>query len=159
MDDEKRAFLRHTVSTLAYRAAKALRDAPAGFAELKASETSRTPHQILLHMGDLIDWALSIAQGKEAWKEKKAESWQKDTDRFFASLKKLDDYLASGLLLRNEVERIFQGPIADALTHTGQITFLRRLGGASVRGENYSEADIQTGRVGKDQTSPSREFD
>lgn len=159
MDDQKRAFLRHTVSTLAYRAAKALRDAPEDFADLKASKTSRTPHQILLHMGDLVDWALSIAKGNEAWKEKAAESWQQDVHRLFTSLKSLDDYLASGQLLHADAERIFQGPIADALTHTGQITFLRRLGGAAVRGENYSRADILAGKVGIQQTPPPREFD
>lgn len=159
MDDEKRALLRHTVSTLAYRAAKALRDAPEGFADLKASETSRTPHQILLHMGDLVDWALSIARGNEVWKEKAAESWQQDVDRLFTSLKNLDDFLSSGQALHVDAERIFQGPIADALTHTGQITFLRRLGSAAVRGENYSRADIRAGEVGMQQTPPSREFD
>lgn len=159
MDDTKRAFLRHTISTLAYRAAKALRDAPEGFGDLKASESSRTPHQILLHMGDLIDWALSIASGSEAWKEKPAGTWQEDVDRFFTALKRLDDYLSTEQALHAAADRIFQGPIADALTHTGQVAFLRRIGGASVRGENYSRADIRAGNVGLTQTPPTREFD
>lgn len=110
-------------------------------------------------MGDVIDWGLSIAQGNEIWKERPAESWAHDVDRFFESLKNLDDYLASDTPLRADAERIFQGPVADALTHTGQIAFLRRIAGASVRGENYSRADIRTGHVGPQQTPASREFD
>jgi hypothetical protein len=159
MEDQKRAFLRHTIATAAYRAAKALRDAPEGFAGLKASETSRTPLQILLHIGDLFDWALSMARGKEEWHEGSAENWQQGSDRLFASLKKLDDFLASQEPLACSTERLFQGPVADALTHIGQIAMLRRIGGGAVRGENYSRADIQPGSVSSQQPAPRREFD
>ena len=44
---DDRAFLRHCLATLAYRAAKATRDAPAAFAGLRIGPTSRTPVQIL----------------------------------------------------------------------------------------------------------------
>ena len=55
--------------------------------------------------------------------------------------------------------QLFQGPIADALTHTGQLTMLRRIGGSPIKGENYAQADIVVGRVTDSQTSPHREFD
>jgi hypothetical protein len=157
--DDRREFLRHTVATLAYRASKAVREAPQDFGALKVSETSRTPLQILLHVGDLMDWALSMAKGKEAWKEAAIESWPEACDRLFVSLKALDDFLASGEAPACEPERLFQGPVADALTHVGQIAMLRRIGGRAIRGENYSRADIASGRVGSQQTPPKREFD
>src|SRR5712691_6359595 len=135
--DTKREMLRHTVATLAYRGAKAVRGAPASFASFKASPTTRTPAQILAHIGDLLDWALSIAKGEETWHNSKPLDWAKEVKRFHAALKAFDEYLASDGELSASCERIFQGPIADALTHVGQIAMLRRIAGASVKGENY----------------------
>jgi hypothetical protein len=152
-------MLRHTVATLAYRAAKALRDVPDGFGEFRASPTSRTPSQILAHLGDLMDWALTQAKGQQAWTDTAPSWWNDDVARFFKALHALDDYLASPEPLGYEPGPIFQGAIADALTHVGQINFLRRMHGNPVRGENYFRADIATGRVGSDQAPPRREFD
>src|SRR5207249_6570935 len=119
--DTKREMLRHTVATLAYRGAKAVRDAPESFASFKASETTRTPAQILAHVGDLLDWALSIAKGNETWHNSKPLTWAEDVNHFHSALANLDEYLASDGKLSATCERIFQGPIADALTHVGQI--------------------------------------
>jgi hypothetical protein len=155
----ERQLLRHTVATLAYRGGKALRGAPEGFSGFRASETTRTPGQILAHVGDLLDWALSIAQGKQEWRNSERQSWELDSQRFFAALAAFDAYLASGEPLDAPVEKLFQGPIADALTHVGQIAILRRLANAPVRAENYFRAEIVAGRVGADQAAPKREFD
>jgi hypothetical protein len=155
----EREFLRHTVATLAYRGGKAMRDAPPGFSTFKIGETTRTPGQILAHIGDLIDWALSQAEGKQRWQNSQPRQWKEDVDRFFAGLSALDAYLASEKPLGYPVEQIFQGAIADALTHVGQINMLRRLAGSQVRGENYFKADITAGRVGHEQTAPRMEFD
>jgi hypothetical protein len=157
--DPKRELLRHTVATLAYRGGKALRGAPAAFAAYKASETTRTPGQILAHIGDLVEWALSIAEGRERWRNSAPLSWEKGTERFHAALERLDAFLASDALLGCEAEKLFQGAIADSLTHVGQIAMLRRMAGSPVRGENYSVAAIAAGRVGPDQAPPRREFD
>jgi hypothetical protein len=152
-------FLRHTVATLAYRGGKAVRGAPAGFGAFRVGETTRSPGQILAHVCDLLDWALSQAQGQQRWNNSDPQSWEADVNRFFAALAALDAYLASGQPLGHPAEQIFQGAIADALTHVGQINMLRRLAGSSVRGENYFRADIVSGRVGAEQTAPRREFD
>ncbi|MGH9500302.1 MAG: hypothetical protein ACRD3L_14265 [Terriglobales bacterium] len=154
--DPKRELLRHTLATLAYRGAKPLRDAPATFADFAGA--GRTPAQILAHLGDLLDWALSMAEGNQKWQDSKRLPWKQDVERFFAALKKFDDYLASGEPLHAPVEKLFQGPVADALTHVGQLAMLRRLAGASIQGENYFAATIETGRVGADQTPPKRTF-
>ena len=156
--DPKRDLLRHTLATLAYRGGKAVRNAPSGFSEFQAGEGVRTPGQILAHLGDLLDWALSIAQGKQTWHDSKALRWEQGVERFFTALKEFDDFLASNQPVQAPVEKLFQGPIADALTHVGQIAILRRLAGGPVKGESYYVAEIETGRVGADQARPKREF-
>jgi hypothetical protein len=159
VSESAREMLRHTVATLAYRGAKAIRGAPPGFGDFHASPTSRTPSQILSHICDLMDWALTQARGKQAWTDTAPASWEDDSARFFKALRALDDYLATSEPLGYEPGQIFQGAIADALTHVGQINFLRRMFGHPVRGENYFRADITTGRVESDQPPPRREFD
>lgn len=158
MSEPNRELLRHTVATLAYRAGKALRDAPSSFATFAVSPGSRTPGQILAHMGDLFDWALSMAQGAQKWQDSPTQSWDADCERFFRALAAFDEYLAGDAPLGTTIERLFQGPVADALTHTGQIGMLRRIAGAPVRGENYARAEIIRGRVGAEQAAPNAEF-
>jgi hypothetical protein len=156
--DESNALLRHTLATLAYRAAKTLRDAPPGFETFQAAAGSRQAGQILAHLSDLLDWALSIADGRQSWTDSPPLDWPAGADRFFAALAKLDERLRAPEPLAAPAERLFQGPIADALTHVGQIAMLRRLAGAPVKGENYYRAEIVAGRVAGEQAPPRREF-
>lgn len=157
--DAERRLLRHTIATLAYRGAKSLAGAPDTFARLRVGDSTRTPAQILAHVGDLMDWALSLAQGRQTWNDSTPLAWSDEVDRFFRSLAAVDEFLASPQPLGCPAALLFQGPIADALTHVGQIALLRRLGGAPVRGENYLKARIQIGRVGPAQPPPRYEFD
>jgi len=157
-DTNKRALLRHTVATLAYRGGKAIANAPDGFNQFRIADGSRTPDQILAHIGDLLDWALSIAKGQQTWHNSTPLPWDQETARFFAALEAFDSYLASDNDLAVPEEKLFQGPVADALTHVGQIAMLRRMAGGPIKGENYYVAEIETGRVGADQPAPRREF-
>ena len=157
--DDKRALLRHTVATVAYRGGKAVRGAPASFASFSGDGTDRTAVRILAHIGDLYDWALTQAKGAEAWNDSTPLAWDQEVERFHAALQRFDEYLASDAPLAVPAEKLFQGAIADSLTHIGQIAILRRLGGAKMKSENYSRADIVAGRVGQDQTAAKREFD
>jgi hypothetical protein len=157
--DEGRAFLRHALATLAYRGGKTLRGASPDFATFRASETSRTPLEILAHIGDLLEWALSISQSKETWKNAGTSGWDQQVARFFAGLKALDEYLASAEPMGCPPAQLFQAPIADALTHVGQLAMLRRQAGIPMRGENYFKADIVVGRVGAEQSAPRSEFE
>ena len=154
-----REMLRHTLATLAYRGGKAIANVPQDFGMFKAADTSRTPGEILAHIGDLLDWALQVSKGEYVYNEVAPHSWEEDVARFFAALQELDSYLASDAPLGYPAEKIFQGPIADALTHVGQIAFLRRMAGAPVRGENYFKAEIVMGLVGKEQSEKRLEFD
>ena len=151
-------MLRHTVATLAYRGGKALRGAPAEFAAYRAGPNGRTAGEILAHLCDLFDWAMTLADGKQAWHNSTPQAWDADVERFFAGLQAFDRRLASGNALSVEPERLFQGPVADALTHVGQLAMMRRMAGCPMRGENYFVAAIVVGRAGAEQADPVREF-
>ena len=157
--DPKRELLRHIVATIAYRGGKAVRGAPPSFATFAVGDTTRTPARILAHIGDLFDWALTIAKGKQAWQDSTPLAWDLEVARFFGTLGAFDAHLASDASLAAPAEQLFQGPLADALSHVGQLAMLRRLSGAAIKGENYYRADISAGRVGADQPAPQREFD
>jgi hypothetical protein len=154
--DPKRELLRHSLATVAYRGAKALRGAPASFAAFEGA--GKSPVRILAHAGDLFDWALSMAQGAQKWRNSTPLPWDQETARFFATLTAFDEYLASSEPLHAPMEKLFQGPIADALTHIGQIAMMRRMAGDPMTGENYYVAAVEAGRVGADQALPAKEF-
>ena len=151
-----RELFRHTLSTLAYRAARALEGAPESFAAFDGA--GRQPAQILAHMGDLFDWALSMAEGNQRWKNSAPLGWDAEQRRFFASLGAFDAYLMSGERIHAPLEKLFQGPVADALTHVGQLAMMRRLAECPIVGENYYVAEIATGRVGAEQTAAVKPF-
>ena len=136
-----------------------MRDAPETFADFGASSGGRTPAQILSHIGDLLEWALSIAEGRQRWRDASPLGWDREVARFHAALGAFDEYLASGKPLNAPAEKLFQGPIADAFTHVGQLAMLRRLAGAPIKGENYFVADIAVGRTGAEQARAKGEFD
>ncbi len=156
MEDGSR-FLRHTLATLAYRLEKPLRRAPAGFAEFRCGDGVRTPLEILGHIGDLMEWGERMAAGEYRWEAGSTQDWEAEKERVFGALTRFDERLQT-TPPGHPVEQIFQGPIADALTHVGQLTLLRRLAGAPIRPESYARADISAGRVGPDQPSKRVEF-
>jgi hypothetical protein len=151
-------LLRHTLATIAYRGGKAVRGASPEFAQFRIVPEARTPANILAHMGDLFDWAVSMARGKQEWHDSSSLPWEQEVARFHATLQAFDEYLGSGQPLACSAEVLFQGPVADALTHIGQLTILRRAAGIPIRAENYARAEIVAGRTGPDQTAPRQEF-
>ena len=154
-----REMLRHALATLAYRGGKAVRGAPDRFGDFKTEAAIRTPGQVLAHVGDLLDWSIELADGRHVWHDSPPQSWPEELARFFQALARLDARLASEDPIGLTERQLLQGPIADALTHVGQITMLRRMFGSPVRGENYLKADIVAGRVGPEQSAPRREFE
>lgn len=154
-----REFLRHVVATLGYRAAKTMRGAPASFASFKPGSTTRAPVEIVAHMGDLFDWAMTLADGKSRWNVATPQTWDAECSRFFKTLKAFDDRLASDAAINYELTRIYQGPVADALTHTGQLAMLRRMHGAPMKGESYNRADVVVGKIGLEQTPPDPRYE
>src|SRR5204863_5797814 len=106
----------------------------------------------------LFDWALSIATGAQVWRDSMLLPWDSEVVRFFDTLLRFDNHLASDAPLACPVEQLFQGPIADALTHIGQLAMLRRLAGAPIRGENYFKAEIAAGHVGFNPAAPLHQY-
>jgi hypothetical protein len=155
--NETRELLRHTLATVAYRAARAVEHVDAGFADF-GQTGGRTPGALLAHMGDLFDWALSMAKGAPEWHNSVPLAWAAEKDRFFGALARMDAYLASSETLHSPADRLFQGPIADALTHVGQMAMMRRLYGAPTVGENFYVADVAVGRLCEEQGSPVHPF-
>jgi hypothetical protein len=159
--NEIRQFLRHATAVIAYRGSKTLRGAPPEFAHFRAGPTTRTPLEILTHIGDLLEISAARLRGPAQWKQATPDSWERQTARFHAALASIDEVLASDAPIQTPLDRWYQGPFADALTHVGQLAMLRRMSGAPMKGEAYFFADIRPGRVGSDQTAtdPKYEFD
>ncbi|MBF8300659.1 MAG: hypothetical protein HW394_1029 [Acidobacteria bacterium] len=153
-DPTTRLILRHLLATIAYRAGKAIRGTPDAFGQYRQTPDSPSSAEIVAHMGDLMEWVLLMLRGQWLWTTAIPLPWDQEIARFYRTLKALDDELASEAPIRWDPERILQGGIADALTHTGQLAMLRRLSGRRMKGESYARADIVIGRVGPDQTPP-----
>jgi hypothetical protein len=155
-----RQTLRHLLATLAYRAAKALRDVPAGFGATATFAGTRRPVDIVAHLADLMAWGVGLARGEHTWKAGGGEDWDTEVTRFFDGLAELDRALdADTPLPGGAMEKLIQGPLADALTHVGQVAMLRGAAGAPLRPESYARAEIVIGRVGPDQAAAVREFE
>jgi hypothetical protein len=154
--DTNRALLRHTLATVAYRATRALENAPQEFASFDGA--GKSPVAILAHMGDLFDWALSMADGSRLWRNSVPLPWTEEKRRFYAALEAFDAFLASERPLQAPEDRLLQGPLADALTHVGQLAMLRRMAGCPARGENFYIAAIAAGRVGEEQPAALKPF-
>jgi hypothetical protein len=150
--------LRQLAATLAYRAAKVLRDVPPSFATYSCGASTRTPVRIVAHMGDLMEWGVSIARGGYTWTPAGGDDWNTEVTRFFAGLAALDAALAAEPFT-GSVDKLIQGPLADALTHVGQLAMMRGMAGIAVRPEAYARAEIAVGRVGFEQPAPGKEFD
>ena len=148
--DSKRAVLRHMVATVAYRGGLAIKGAPESFATFHIHDTTRTPGEILAHIGDLLAGSLHLAKGNLVQIESKPQPWQEEVTRFFSALKEFDSYLASAEPLACPVEKLVQGPIGDALTHVGQIVMLRRMAGKPIHSGGYFTAEIVPGEVNED---------
>jgi hypothetical protein len=161
--DVSRALLRHIVATLTYRAAKVLRDVPPEFGGTTFGSSTRTPVLIVAHLADLMSWAVRLTRGEFSWKAEGGDDWNTEVTRFFSGLTALDAALASDDSLRGPVEqpveKLIQGPLADALTHVGQLAMLRGMAGAPIRPESYARADIVVGRISLEQTPPRAPFE
>ncbi|HYJ90762.1 MAG TPA: hypothetical protein VEV84_05610 [Pyrinomonadaceae bacterium] len=143
--DPKRDLLRHMLATVAFRCSVAVDNAPFGFEDFLASESTRTPAEILAHLGDLIEGTHYLLQGKFVSLVSEPLRWDDEVIRFYTAVKELDVFLASDAPLAHPVEKFVQGPIGDALTHVGQIVMLRRIFGSPIKQEPYFTIEIVPG--------------
>ena len=154
--DDTRALLRHLLASLAYRTQKALRGAPASFGDFDAGHDVRTPHELVRHMASLMGYARTFFEGG-TYRPEPLPSFADEVARFHLQLDALGDTLAAGTPIREiTLEQLLRGPIADALTHAGQLGLLRRLSGSPVPPENFIYAGMSPDNLGPDQPPPAR---
>lgn len=152
--NESRRLLQHFLAALAYRTQKALRGAPSDFADFNAGAQVRTPHELLWHMTGLMGYARTIFHGGE-FAPPRLETFKQEVERFHATLALLlKDFGNDKLTARITDDQFLQGPLADAMTHVGQLAMLRRLHGVPVPSENFIFAKVDAGNVGPNQAEP-----
>jgi hypothetical protein len=153
--DQTRAMLRHFLAALAYRTQKALRGAPPAFGEFHAGQDVRTPADLVRHMTSVLGYARTFFVGGR-YRPEPLPTLTAEIERFHEMLADLAAHLEQGTELRDiGPEQLLQGPFADAMTHAGQLTMLRRLAGVPVAPENFVVADITADRLGPDQPMPA----
>ena len=153
--EQQREMLCHFLAALAYRTQKALRGAPDSYPDFRASKTSRTPHELVWHMTGVLGYARTFFHGG-VWQPGKLATFNDEVSRFHEVLESLSNLFASGAPMHGITEKqMLQGPLADAMTHTGQLAMLRRLAGSPVAPENFIRANVSTENLGIDQPAPA----
>ena len=151
--DPKRAVVRYFLAALAYRTQKALRGAPDGFADFRAADNVRTPHELMWHMIGVLGYARAFLIGG-VWQPERVP-FTGDVQRFHDLLQDLDRHLDTETALNSiSLEQLLQGPLADAMTHAGQLAMLRRLAGSPVPSDNFIFTDVRAGKLGLEQSLP-----
>ena len=153
--NDKRHMLCHFLATLAYRTQKALRDAPEDFFAFRACAGLRTPHQIVCHMTSVLGYARTFLVGG-SYREPMLDNPQEQVSRFHGMLESIREHLKSDTsFIDMTPERMLQGPFSDAMSHAGQLAFLRRLYGSPVPPENFIMADITPDNLSSNQAGPA----
>ncbi|MEQ1868561.1 MAG: hypothetical protein ABL961_00865 [Vicinamibacterales bacterium] len=152
---ESRQLLQHFLAALAYRTQKALRDAPADFAQFRAGPTTRTPFELVWHLTGLMGYARTMLHGG-AFVPPALETFEAEVARFHEQLEALrEDFSDATLTARISDAQFLHGPLADAMTHVGQLAMLRRLHGAPVPSENFIFATITPSNLTPNQARPN----
>ena len=153
-----RALVQHYLAAIAYRTQKALRDAPAGYPDFSAGAQARTPVEILRHMTSVLGYAHTFkVGGSYPIKPPPLADFVAEQRRFHDMLAQLRDALDdAGGLGTLTPQQLLQGPLADVMTHVGQLAMLRRLAGAPVAPENFIHAEVRAAHLDMDQPLPAR---
>ena len=151
--NRNQALLRHFLAAIAYRTAKALRDAPAPYEEFQPGHRARTPRQLVRHMSGVLSYAIGLLSEPRGVLTDCA-TYSAEADRFFDTLRELGDLVRrTANLADTTAEQLLQGPLADAMAHAGQLALLRRLSGSPIPPENFFVAAIDADRLGQDQVA------
>jgi hypothetical protein len=144
-----RQAARALLASLLFRVRHAWHDAPPDFATFAAGEGVRTPAEVTEHLAGLMRFAAralpAASDGGPAHDVPAASPSRAPTGSvpaladFEAACRALDAALAHGAPGDGSLapEAMLRGPLADALTHAGQLTLLRRLAGAPVASVSY----------------------
>ena len=137
------ALLRHYLRALSFRLEHVLASADAAFGDFDAGQGARTPSEIVRHLSGLIVF-VGEQYGGPSRAALPALGWQAERDRFRTQLRALEALLGAGAARRGPLSafQLWQGPLADAMTHVGQLALLRRLAGAPSAPVRYWQADL-----------------
>lgn len=151
---ESRRLLLHFLGALAYRTQKAVRDAPDHFANFRVSPYSRTPFELIWHMTSVLGYARTFFHGG-SFRPEALSTFADEIGRFHETLEALRNDFADATLRATITDQQFlQGPLSDAMTHTGQLAMLRRMAGSPVPSENFIFARIDAANVTAAQPKP-----
>jgi hypothetical protein len=133
--------IRHALAAVKYRADKAIEGAPTGFGVFSAGEGTRSPCELLRHITAVIgQTTAALTDGH--FHEEQGGPLSLERDRADAAIRTLANSLVGRPLTPETTKRLLQGPVADAISHVGQLALLRRLIGSPIAGENFYAAAI-----------------
>lgn len=142
-------LFRHFLATIAYRFEKTVKSATDPYKDFEAGSGVRTPKAIINHMTHVLLYAKGAIQGMPLKRLDQPDplTFEEEISRFYDNLKELDQLTDNQHSISLQALKIIlQGPLADIMTHIGQLAMLRRLGGRSIKGESFMRAPIETGK-------------
>ncbi len=137
--------IRHILATIGYRFNKTVIDVDTAFGDFEAGNDVKKPTEIIHHVTHLLFFAKQ-AFGEDAPSKLELLSYREEIARFYKILNELDLLVCDVIIRDLPYYKLIQGPLADILTHVGQLAMLRRLYGSPIEAEDFTEADIQSGR-------------
>jgi len=148
MSEPNNEYIRHSLATIAYRFQKSVSRSSNEFGSFNLGHGSRNPAEIVNHIYQVLKATKDFIQDGKFDKENPENlSFKLEIERFNAELHELDRVLAGNNLGLDFSKRLLQGPIADILTHIGQISMMSRLNGNSIDGEDFASAPIKVGTL------------
>ncbi len=134
-------FIQHFLKVLSYRFEKAIHNAAESYPKHASGHGIRTPLELLGHMNGVLEFAISSLKNQPR-RNIPEQSWQEQITLYYEKLKELNQLMQENSFDTDTLERILQGPLADAMTHIGQLAMMRRLANSAIAGENYFAADM-----------------
>lgn len=155
---EAQRLVRHFLAAIAYRAQKAMRDAPASYWQFESGNRTRPPAALLRHMTSVLGYARTfVVGGHYPVDPDPLPTPEAEQERFHSMLTAVSDLIApDGTLGTLSAEQLLQGPLADVMTHVGQLAMLRRLAGTPVPPENFIFAAVDARNLSAEQPAPAR---
>ena len=131
----------HLIKTIQFRLDYAVSQADEQYPALSLGHGVRTPMEILHHIQGLMYYAIKICGGGVSQMPEPTD-WFTEMENFKVSIGRLEDHIRNHDIDTAAYMRITQGPLADALTHIGQLATLSRVNGQPLPKLNYSKVDM-----------------
>ena len=137
--------IRHILATIGYRFNKTVTAVDIAFGDFEAGNDAKKPSEIIHHITQILFFAKKVF-GDDIPSKIELLSYPEEIARFYKILNELDLLVCDVIIRDLPYYKLIQGPLADILSHVGQLALLRRLYGSPIAAEDFMEADIQSGR-------------